>query len=138
MRFKVLALALLFTAGAAAHPGDGKSDLDRLQGDWKVKGAFSDGKPAPIPPNVDQLVLSFQGAKVTSSNTTGANTFKVDEMKKPKQIDVVSAEGGVLYRGVYELTGDTLRMAFLENEERPASLDGRGVKGLTFQRVVKK
>ena len=138
MRFKVLALALLLTAGATAHQGDGKTDQEKIQGDWELVSLVVDGEKADLPEG--GMILTFKGDRVTvteNKEKAEPDPFKLDETRNPREIDYLKAKKTV--RGLYELKGDTLRMAFLEGfEKRPASFTDKGVGVLTFKRVVKK
>jgi uncharacterized protein (TIGR03067 family) len=138
MRFKVLALALVLTAGATARQGDGKTDQDKIQGEWELVSQVADGQKEDLPEG--GMTLTFKGDKVTAAENGKKDKeepFKLNEGKDPREIDVVKAD--LTVRGLYELKGDTLRMAFLEGfEKRPASFTDKGVGVLTFKRVVKK
>jgi uncharacterized protein (TIGR03067 family) len=55
---------------------------------------------------------------------------KIDATKKPKAIDIEVATGehqGTIYRGIYELDGDTLRICFAlpDRAERPTEFSAR-------------
>jgi uncharacterized protein (TIGR03067 family) len=61
--------------------------------------------------------------RMSGDKTLPAATFRIDPTKRPKTIDQVfkDKEGKVVVRpGIYELDGDTLRLAFAK--ERPKEL----------------
>jgi uncharacterized protein (TIGR03067 family) len=134
--FVVAVLAVL--VGGAAHQGDGKTDKEKIQGDWKLVSQVADGKEEDLPEG--GMTLTFKGDKIAATvngKQDREEPFKLNEGKDPREIDVVKED--LTVRGLYELKGDTLRMAFLEGfEKRPASFTDKGVGVLTFKRVVKK
>src|SRR4051794_33163016 len=106
-----LALALTLAAGAAARQGEGKTDQDKIQGEWELVSQVLNGEADRLPDG--GLVLTFRGDKVTTTlggDPGEAEPYKLIETTDPRGIDVVKGKQTV--RGLYELKGDTLRMAF--------------------------
>ena len=132
---------LLAPAGAAdAKKGDdatkkkdpgtdkqARSDKDLLQGKWKAVAATRDGKARTEEELKDKpMMLTFEGDKATlrdgDRDVGEPVTFKLDPSKKPKQIDVKPPAGSdgterPMMKGIYELKGDTLKLAFKRAEE---------------------
>jgi uncharacterized protein (TIGR03067 family) len=112
MRVQLLAALTfgLLLAPARAEDKPAKGDKEKLQGTWAVVSGERNGKPIPEE-MVKNVKLAFAGDKFTIHNkdrkTEG--TFKLIPDKKPKQIDVDM--GGQLAKGIYELDGDTLKIA---------------------------
>jgi uncharacterized protein (TIGR03067 family) len=123
-----LMLLLVLVTGLLPGPDaekETKQELERLQGSWILESVETKGKELPkdkIALNVLVLrgdkFLTMSGAKVLAEAT-----FKIDPTKNPKWIDQVfkNKEGKLVVRpGIYELTGNTLRLAF--DRERPKEL----------------
>ncbi len=117
-----------FTAGlllGAGAPDETERELDRLQGAWALESVETKGKQVPK----DEIVrntLILQGEEFIRMNgetQLPPATFKIDPTKRPKLIDQVfkDKEGRPVVRpGIYELDGDTLKLAFAK--ERPKEL----------------
>src|SRR5947208_1143275 len=105
----VSAATLLIVCGAAAPAGGGKTDKDKLQGAWELHTISYDGRTDKFPEG-KRMQLVFKGEKVGRSDRKELDDFKLDEAKTPREIDLVKSDG--TQRGLYELKGDTLRMAF--------------------------
>ncbi|HEX8916706.1 MAG TPA: TIGR03067 domain-containing protein [Humisphaera sp.] len=107
-----------------------KPDQDAIQGTWKVGTMSVDGgEPAPADKE-GAMTLKFDGAVVTAKpgneDKGKPADFKLDATKSPKEIRVTPTEGnekGKTYNGVYELTGDTLVIAFDAEPGQPTPTD---------------
>jgi len=110
-------LALLVALPAPGQDAASKSDLDRLQGRWKVVWSEESGVK-----NTEPAVLVFKGDKAIleeKGRPPEEATFKVDATKKPKQLDLLQppnpaakADKGLKIQAIYELDGDTLRICY--------------------------
>jgi uncharacterized protein (TIGR03067 family) len=122
-----LGLACVLMAGLAA---DDKSDeAKKLDGTWVVASATFDGKA------LDEMKdgqVTIAGDKFTIKSKDGKetkHTFKVDPSKKPKTMDLMlvkkepNAAPGLV---VYELDGDTLKLAIGPPDKRPTELTDKG------------
>src|SRR5262249_23193453 len=137
MRLMMLVVLVTGLLPGADAEGEAKQELDKLQGSWILESVETKGRELPkekIARNVlvireDKLagkVLVIGGDKFTSMSgekVLAEATIKVDPTKSPKWIDQTfkNKEGKLVVRpGIYELTGDTLRLAF--DRERPKEL----------------
>jgi uncharacterized protein (TIGR03067 family) len=114
-RLLSLAAGLAFLAGAqaaTAAPGpkgkEDKSDLKKLEGDWKLESWQQLGQPTNI-----TATWTFKGDKYTLDMGTNLEegTIKLDQSKKPPTIDLDISGGncaGKVQLGIYKLEGDTL------------------------------
>src|SRR5262249_13861526 len=108
-----------------------KTDREKMQGVWHITASESEGKKA----TKDELVemgfqkLVIEGDEFTEIDGDFGPTWqiKIDPTKKPKTIDWITTqrivENGVESRkdvltgvGIYEIEGDTLKIARLEAE----------------------
>jgi uncharacterized protein (TIGR03067 family) len=132
LRPAVAALALLLLSlPAAGADAPAKPDQEAIQGSWKVTAMSADGAELkPIPKEAGgEMVMKFEGTVVTAKH--GAEKpnpadFKLDPAKAPKEIKVSPTDGpekGKTYNGVYELTGDTLVIAFDGEAGQPTPPD---------------
>jgi RNA polymerase sigma factor (sigma-70 family) len=112
---------------AAAVAGDDKkADKDALQGTWKIVLARRDGRSLSDDElkKYNETGMVFDGDSVTAPHK---GSFKLDETKTPKHIDLTldepeNSKGS--YEGVYELKGDKLTLVLAERGyNRPAGLD---------------
>jgi uncharacterized protein (TIGR03067 family)/prepilin-type processing-associated H-X9-DG protein len=118
-------LIVIKKAGKEESPARGKTDKDRIQGTWVLSEGVKGGKPAPAD-IVGNLKISFKGDKVALSVKGDSNKdaeYKIDETKKPKQIDITIM--GKTATGIYELDKDTLKICISEDgNERPKEFKG--------------
>ena len=107
-----LVLTLLVRADDAAKDTS-KGDQAAIQGAWKVVSVEGEGRTETV---TETVLIRFDGDQVyhdKDGQKVNPATFKLDEEKKPKQIDLSYTEGenkGKMVRGIYELTDDSLRV----------------------------
>ena len=119
-------------------PGTEDPELARLAGEWSMISGERDGYPIP-----DAFVKT--GRRVARGNETTVSfggqvylkaTYTVDASATPATIDYAILEGpsaGMIQRGIYELTGDTLRVCFsTPGRERPSHLATKAGEGRTL------
>lgn len=126
MRFAAIVAIGLVTCIASAQPaGDAAAkELKLFQGKWMAVFAQGiDGQPLP-----DEALrttsLTVEGDKFTlkTADSTVEGTFKIDPTKKPKTIDVFTAESKdkPLVMGIYQIDGEVRRSCFaLPDKGRP-------------------
>jgi uncharacterized protein (TIGR03067 family) len=150
MRYKVLGVAVLVTAAAAARAQDeaaGK-DLKRMEGTWAVVVHEADGKKTTEEENKKaDIKLEVKDGKYAvyfGEKKIATGTIKLDAGKKPRQIDAVAEDGplkGKAMPGIYELNGDTMRVCFAQpGGERPTEFrtkEGTGQVLLGYKRLKK-
>jgi RNA polymerase sigma factor (sigma-70 family) len=125
----------------AAQPSDTqqaqqKSPKERfeepaLQGTWLIESLEEDGKPSPDEKAITDVVVTGDKITFNSSDPDKAATltFKVDPSKKPKRMDITSIGEANSMPGIYEVSGDTLKLCWRENGqggERPVTFTGKG------------
>jgi uncharacterized protein (TIGR03067 family) len=106
---------------------EGRTGLDQVRGSWKVSGpAFG---PTRLVFGRDTITIVF------TKTFEVERRFKVDSETKPAQIDVLT-EDGARALGIYEVTGDTLRICLSNwHSDRPAAFKvAKGVVLLTLTR----
>jgi uncharacterized protein (TIGR03067 family) len=127
----VVAVSLVVSAGAAQDKA-GATDKDKIQGTWKIVSGEKGGKPLPADKLKDIKVV-FAGDKLTfsSGGKSSEHAFKLDPAKKPKEIDVEF--GGKTGTGIYELDGNTLKIAHGElGDPRPKEFASKEGSDVTF------
>ncbi|HYV36324.1 MAG TPA: TIGR03067 domain-containing protein [Gemmataceae bacterium] len=121
---------------------DTKSDKDLIQGTWSVEKVVDDGMEY-AKEFLDQAKFMVKGDKieVTVGDAVLMNaTYKVDETKKPKTVDLDVA-GGPPIIGIYEMTGDTVKFCMVEggkDAKRPTEFKaeaGSGFKLIVLKRA---
>jgi len=114
---------LVLTAGLLAAPAP-KADVtkDKLEGTWIVVSATRNGK-ADNEIKEDKVTFKDGMVTVTSKKKDEKATYKVNDSRKPKEIDIMPEKGqekeAIL--GIYTVEGDTLKLCFTE----PGSGRGR-------------
>jgi uncharacterized protein (TIGR03067 family) len=112
-------------APAAGPPVAPQAEQEKLQGSWQVLAVQMGGQKWPH----ERMRFDFAADKMTMLFGAGRLTppmpYVLDPSQEPKAIDV-NSPGGV-WRGIYELKGDSLTLCLNEN---PA---GGGNRPATFQ-----
>jgi uncharacterized protein (TIGR03067 family) len=136
-------------AGPAAKKADKRSDGDKIQGTWKVVSFEVEGKKQDDA-KADQIKKARWEIKrgeiiVKGRGDDRVSTYKLFPDRKPKAIDVTPQTGGPpeqgkVFRGVYALEGDTLKLCLPTpgNTERPkevATRAGSGTMMIVLRRV---
>ncbi len=142
-----LAVLMLATMAALLSGAqEKKTDKDLIQGTWKVVERSKNGEKTPEQEVKDQAVtLRFAGTTVTQSGGDAGKkdeaTFVLDESNTQKRLTFTrtgEVNQGQVFVAIYELNGDTLKLAYSTGEKRqtpPAELkDGDGVGVLTLER----
>jgi uncharacterized protein (TIGR03067 family) len=140
-RRAIVALAILFML-AADKPSQQalqkkgsqqalQEDRHLMAGTWSPVALEHDGQPSPILPDerlsfgVDGKMRLESGGKLVAVAVT-----TIDPSKTPKAIDLEMIEGalkGEKYKGIYEITRDTLRICRSANgAKRPISFSTKG------------
>ena len=87
------------------------TDLDKIQGAWKVVSWELGGEPAP--PNGARLVFTDQTGRLEAPDGAYLMTFELDPSRDPKTMDLVLMwMGSAPAKGIYELKGDELRICY--------------------------
>jgi uncharacterized protein (TIGR03067 family) len=124
---KMLFLGILFVAltASAAAQDPASDDLKRLQGTWRMTSVVIDGKKVHED-DLKHMTVIFRGDTYIVKNEgkeVEKGTQKLDPTKTPRAIDAHVLEGadkGKDQLGIYELTGDTLKICFAApGQERP-------------------
>jgi uncharacterized protein (TIGR03067 family) len=129
MRASALLVLLAVGLVAADRPAEDKKDQELIQGTWKLTEGERNGEKPPQE-FLDNFKVTFQNDKVIPAGDggqEGESTFKVDQEKKPKQITIINKDGNRTMKGIYELSGDTLKICFKmgENAEAPTEFSGK-------------
>jgi uncharacterized protein (TIGR03067 family) len=126
-------LAALFLVGADKPKKDAAStDLEKLQGVWSVVGAESNGEKFAVSQLQPSKVI-FKGDRMirTKLGKPFISRIKLDPSKTPRAIDIhVKVDNGegektVRRLGIYELDGDTLKIATTMGKKRPTAFKTR-------------
>lgn len=124
------------------------SDLDRLQGTWRVVDARArmSNEPAMI---IDGMVgrgtVVFLGTQVTmrelGDSDRATYEFRLDTIAKPRRIHLVdpAVPDSARWAGIYRISGDTLRLSLpVEHHSdrpiAPASFNGPNTVAYIFRR----
>jgi RNA polymerase sigma factor (sigma-70 family) len=121
-------------SAARADETAAKTDLETVQGKWKITEAVISGRPLPLERAVAILgdTVHFRRNRVMLG---GEMSFTLDPSKSPKWIDLSSANGKGSV-GVYELNGDKLTLHYADtgSTARPTALEFQ--KGVNTTRLV--
>ena len=138
----ILSLSAVLLRAEDAKPA-AKSDKELLQGTWRVVGMVRNGDATPED-NLKELAISmrFDGdvATLAKGDRSKDASFTVDETKMPKQIVIIPKDGPEKDKPrahIYELSGDTLKLAFRIGDDTTAPTDftqGDGFGMMTLER----
>ena len=96
-----------------------QTDIEGIQGEWKVTSAKERGRPV----HQNELTeVVFTADKVVFKSSTGIvkeATFRLDDDRQPKWIDFIEPEEHM--QGVYVLEGDDLRICVNESSDGRAT-----------------
>jgi uncharacterized protein (TIGR03067 family) len=137
MRIALVALlcALVLTASAgtgarADDKADVEKELKKFQGTWTFESVEAGGKEVPAA-EFKGITVTFEGDKYTvrkGAEVIQAAKQKLDPSRSPKTLDVTVVEGankGTVILGIYEFSGDTLKVCFdPEGKKRPTEFKG--------------
>ena len=136
----VAACVLLVPVARAVEPEKPKNDMAALQGTWSMVSGTQDGKPLPEDV-IKRVKVVVSGDKMTQimDDRKHEHTYKLNPDKSPKEIDVDLGDGKV-GKGIYELKGDTLKVAHGSKPDSPrpkdfTSKEGSGVMVAEFKRA---
>jgi uncharacterized protein (TIGR03067 family) len=113
-------------------------DQEQIQGTWQLVSGERGGKVLSEEV-VKNVRLVFSANKLTTKVKARANeaTFKLTPEQHPKQIDLDM--DGAVGKGIYQLDGDSLKLAHGEvGEDRPKDFPvkvGSGLTVMTLKRV---
>jgi uncharacterized protein (TIGR03067 family) len=131
----MLALGLLGRVAAQTPEERLKHEEEKLAGTWHLTAAKANGQRVPAE-HVPDLKLTFKAGKFTAQLGKGEpqeGTYKLDPIKNPKRIDLNRTQGpeqGRKQVGIYELTGDTLKICACDaSKSRPTDFDTRDKPG---------
>jgi uncharacterized protein (TIGR03067 family) len=132
----VVTITLFVAAPLAAADKPTQNDKARLQGTWTLVSVEIDKKPLSMDELKDaRLVVSGDHYSFALGKDRLEITYKMDEGKKPKTIDLTVVEGpekGKTYHGIYRLESDTYTIcrSTEPNKERPTEFATRPGSGL--------
>jgi uncharacterized protein (TIGR03067 family) len=123
----VATLTLALVAGLVSADDAAEKDLKAMQGKWSVVECVDRGKPLPAK-EFEEIEFEFKGATMIArlGNTGHQTTFKLDPSQKPKVIRHIAEEPGkAVVEGIYEIDGDTLKLASTKkiDGKRPTSFE---------------
>ena len=137
----VVFAVLVGSAFAAPVPKDFKpNDAKRIVGKWHVEEVHYDGvRAAEYQTNVFYTFDADGGfaQTMTGESNVFRRTYTLDPARSPKRMSLTPEGSDVAEPWVYELTGDTLVMAYLKGGKVPDAV--RPAKGLyvyTLSRVT--
>ena len=109
-------------SGPALKQAAAKSDLDQIQGAWKIMAVSDNGKSAPAEiAQQGKIVVAGEEFAMYEDATSSPQkwNFHLDPTKNPKQIDFTVRGKPAL--GIYELDGDHWKVAMIKPDApRPA------------------
>jgi uncharacterized protein (TIGR03067 family) len=121
----VATLALALVAGVVSADDATEKDLKAMQGKWSVASAVDRGKPVPAK-ELEGMEIEFKGATMITreGKSEEKNGVKLDPSKKPKVMLTDPVNGEKPAPAIYEIDGDTLKIAFAKGGTKPpASFD---------------
>jgi len=127
-------LSAIVSVGVVGCSAYSKPDFERIQGMWIAVTIQNDGRDVPI----DGQGIEFAAGRLTNFKNGAAlgpfGSYRIDDNKKPKWLDIRDDTRNLDIVGIYELDGDTLKICLNERAkstaDRPtefiSSADGPG------------
>jgi uncharacterized protein (TIGR03067 family) len=106
------------------------ADGDRLEGEWLLASTEIQGKTLPAPAEKGGSIVFAKDRKLVMKDPGKAEkigSYKIDDSKEPKQIDLIVSREAQPIQGIYECDGDKLKMAF--SADGPKGKRPSGFKG---------
>ncbi|WP_165229080.1 TIGR03067 domain-containing protein [Aquisphaera insulae] len=139
-------IATLMLSLAALGGDPPAADLKALQGTWQVTSMEREGETVPAE-DFKTWGVRYEGNRVTlmdGDRVHRRGIVTLDSSRKPKAVNTWDGDGPYADQtspGIYELEGDTLRLAFAKpGEPRPTAFttkSGSAVLVVTYKRVKK-
>lgn len=141
---RYLAMSILLTLSTAPDrpnptPAPPQNDQELIQTTWRVVVWQTENGQMDPETLKNYARLTFKDGKYHWSSG-GGGTYAIDPNKSPKTVDyVIAGAAGQLYKGIYELNGDTLRDCMAPpGRERPTDFTtppGSGHILMVYKRV---
>ena len=126
----LLSLAVIVSVVAAPVPKALKAkrpDAEVFVGEWQVE---TNGQSGRHTWTFEENLTMW--SKAVGANGTGSKwVMKIDPDKSPKEIDF-----GDIYKGIYEIDGDDIRIVY--SHQRPANFDDKARNNYTVLRRAEK
>lgn len=141
----LLTVGTILTAGQCAWAETLRSEYNQMQGGWTLLRAERDRRVVDDPPDGSNLVVRGNRYTIGPMSTAlpvggrsgGAESGQItlNSSRWPREIDLTVSAGpdaGKVYRGIYEIVGDTQRVCFAPpGKSRPTSFDAVPGSGQT-------
>jgi uncharacterized protein (TIGR03067 family) len=142
----LLGTALLVAAQDPPKP-DAKAEMKKMEGTWTFEKSVANGMEGIPAEDLKKARLYIKGDKRTikvEEEVLAESQYTLDPSSKPKKITIKVLTGGLEgkeLKGIYELEGDTLKIAVGLEGEMPKdfeSKEGSNVLLQVFKRVKEK
>jgi uncharacterized protein (TIGR03067 family) len=145
MRFRPLLLALVVAGFASVTVSCGEvgenavKELKLLEGVWAEDPPKGDGRRNAVQfkdGKMGWLSTRYKNGEPLIGHSKGYEV-KLDVSVKPKQITLTRGEKDdkETWFGIYEVVGNTLKIALSNEKERPKKLDDKAARVMTLKRV---
>jgi RNA polymerase sigma factor (sigma-70 family) len=114
------------------------TDVQRLQGTWRITALENNGMTIPeVAASGSKITINGNLFTTSSMGAVYEGTFKVDESKKPKTLDLTfnaGPEKGNTALAIYELDGDTWKLCLsVTSKLRPTEFAAKAGSGHAFE-----
>lgn len=136
MQASCFLVALFFVPFVAADvPADVKTELEKLQGTWRLVKETDDGKEMSAE-DARKTKLTFDAdgkwRVEFDGKVVGEGTLTLDPGKRPKTIDYTFTGGqdkGKVFKAIYELDGDSFKHCGVLTGPRPDEFTAKAGSG---------
>jgi uncharacterized protein (TIGR03067 family) len=132
-------LSVVALASDSPKEYDGATEVVGIEGTWRETGFEANGQKIKL--NFEVVKTYRSGTFTIVSPSPSAGSYRIDQSRNPPQLEWLPSSGahkGKTIKWIYQIDGDTLKIACLANEYEkrpPQGFDDKDLYVYTYKRV---